>query len=360
MSCTKSFTITFIRPPVLSSTKPARNLISRGLRTRATTGIPAPDNAATPNEMHSLKLRTLEGMPFQTYQLALNLIKKDRDEKIVEINEQRQKIANALKKPQAAANDRSIKAMQKHLEYLRIQADINNPRVKYNFDRGIIGTNRPVYRFLMDRKWREYRRPVLMQRLTQMHVMPDVLPKIDPIVDVQVRFQGRDVQPGAFVDSAQSERPPTFKVIPFQQGQMLCTVAIVDPDVPDFQNDKFNYRLHWLVSNIPISPTQTQAIGTQAKPSDTLVEWLPPHVQKGSPYHRYAMLVFRQPGKIDSTTLGGEIKRDGFNLRSFQAKQNLENIGAFMWRAQWDDNMKDVMQRNALPGWDMMFVRQKN
>ena len=88
---------------------------------------------------------------------------------------------------------------------------------------------KPVYRFLLDRKWREYRRPILMQRLTQMNVVPDVLPKLDPVADVQVRFRGRDVQPGAFVDSLQSELPPTFKVIPFKQGAMLCTVAIVDP-----------------------------------------------------------------------------------------------------------------------------------
>ena len=89
--------------------------------------------------------------------------------------------------------------------------------------------NKPVYRFLMDRKWREYKRPVLMQRITQMNLMPDLLPKIDPVVDVQVRFAGRPVAPGAIVDSAQTEKAPTFKVVPFKPGQMYCTVAIVDP-----------------------------------------------------------------------------------------------------------------------------------
>ena len=29
--------------------------------------------------------------------------------------------------------------MVEHLEWLKVQADINNPRVKYNFDRGISG-----------------------------------------------------------------------------------------------------------------------------------------------------------------------------------------------------------------------------
>lgn len=68
-----------------------------------------------------------------------------------------------------------------------------------------------------------------MQRITQMYVIPDVLPYTDPVVDVQVRFRGRNVQPGAFVKSNDSELAPTVKVIPFKQGQILCTVAIIDP-----------------------------------------------------------------------------------------------------------------------------------
>jgi len=88
--------------------------------------------------------------------------------------------------------------------------------------------NKPVYRFLANQKWREYRRPILIQRLTQMHVVPDVLPVLDPVVDVQLRFRGYDVQPGTILDSLQTQVPPTFKVIPFTTGQMLCTVLVVD------------------------------------------------------------------------------------------------------------------------------------
>jgi large subunit ribosomal protein L35 len=98
--------------------------------------------------------------------------------------------------------------------------------------------NKPVYRYLANRKWREYRRPVLMQRLEQMNVIPDVLPKLDPVVDVQLRFRGRDVQPGAFVDSLQSEHAPTFKVIKFTEGPMLCTAAVVDSGMPPPQVQK--------------------------------------------------------------------------------------------------------------------------
>lgn len=124
--------------------------------------------------------------------------------------------------------------------------------------------------------------------------------------------------------------------------------------------DSFDYRLHWLVSNIKISPKQTQAVGTTADPSDTVMNWLPPHVQKGSPYHRYAMIVLKQPGRLDADKLKAKNqKRDGFILRGFQAKNQLETIGAFMWRGQWDEGTKQVMQENGLEGWDKMLVRRK-
>jgi large subunit ribosomal protein L35 len=65
-----------------------------------------------------------------------------------------------------------------------------------------------------------------------MGVIPDVLPKLDPVVDVQLRFRGRNIQPGAYVGSLQSEHPPTFKVVKFTEGPMLCTAAVVDSGMP--------------------------------------------------------------------------------------------------------------------------------
>ena len=112
-------------------------------------------------------------------------------------------------------------------------------------------------------------------------------------------------------------------------------------------------------SNVPISILQTQAIGMHSKPSDTIVPYLAPHVQKGIPYHRYGLFVFKQEGPIDAKALEGKIDRDTFNLRSFQAKQKLEAIGATMWRNEFDEHTKDVMQRNNLPGWDFMWQRVK-
>ncbi|KAH8148367.1 uncharacterized protein LAJ45_07468 [Morchella importuna] len=340
------------------SSLPRLGLGLRGLRTKARAAPAAA--AATPEvEAHARKMRTIESMPFQTYQHALAVIHQDREEKLAQIKTEHERIAKMIKYKNLAPSSRVVKSMTRYLEDLKIKADINNPRVKYNFDTGVIGMNKPVYRFLLEKKWRSMRRPVLMQRLTQMHVIPDVLPSVDPRVDVQVRFAGRDTAPGMFVGSKNSERPPTLKIIPFRQGEKLCTVAVVDPDVPDVEKDGFRYRCHWIVSNIPISPLQTQAIGTGAKPSDTLLPYLPPHVQKGSPYHRYALFVFEQPGnnRLDSNL---KIDRETFNMRAFQEKHALKTVGAYMWRGRWDEDTMEVMKRNELPGWDVMFTRVKD
>jgi len=128
MNCARSLAAQSLR---LSLSPAARTVTSRGLRTR-TQGSTAEQTAED-----AAKMRTIEGMPFQTYQLALDVIKKDRIEKIAAVNAQREKIMNVLKKPGMTPDSQRVREMRSHLEYLRVQSDMNNPRVKYNFDIGI-------------------------------------------------------------------------------------------------------------------------------------------------------------------------------------------------------------------------------
>lgn len=97
--------------------------------------------------------------------------------------------------------------------------------------------DKPVYRYLADKKWRKMRRPVLMQRITQMNVMPDIIPKIEPVVDVQMRFQGVDIKPGRILNSEQTEWNPTLKIIPFTPGEKLVTVIVVNPGTSTIFSD---------------------------------------------------------------------------------------------------------------------------
>ena len=53
--------------------------------------------------------------------------------------------------------------------------------------------NKPIYRHLAHKKWSAMKRKILMQRITQMHVVPDVLPAIDPVLDVDLIYHRRIV-----------------------------------------------------------------------------------------------------------------------------------------------------------------------
>jgi len=222
--------------------------------------------------------------------------------------------------------------------------------------------DRPIYRYLADKQWREYRRLLLVQRITQMNVVPDVLPFIDPTADVHLAFGRRNVQPGEFVDSRVSEIPARLSVQVFDRGERLVSVIVVDSDVPNLETDGFDYRCHFLAANIPISPTSASLLLLRlSKESHTILPWLPPYAQKGSPYHRLSVFILRQPeGKtLDVLSLREKVLRDKFNLRSFNDKHALQPFGVHMFRSVWDEGTAGVMKRAGIEGAEIEFQRKK-
>jgi large subunit ribosomal protein L35 len=219
--------------------------------------------------------------------------------------------------------------------------------------------NKPIYRYLADKKWRQYKRLVLEQRLTQMSVVPDLLPSLDIVADIDLGFGRKPVAPGDFVDSAISEKMPRLNVQVFTPGERLVTVVVVDGDVPVLEEDSFTYRCHFIASNIPLSPTRTsiplQRIAqedTKAADASTkkiALPWAAPWAHKGAPYHRQAIFVMEQNGAspLDVTKLS-TTKREKFNLRSFVDKHKLSPITATLFRTQWDESMAGVMERAGL------------
>lgn len=221
--------------------------------------------------------------------------------------------------------------------------------------------NKPIYRYLADRKWREYQRLVTVQRINQLGVVPDLLPHFEPTAEVRVAFKQRNVQPGEFIDSRFSELPPRLKVQVFDKGERLVTVVMVDGDVPLEEEDSFMHRCHYLAANIPISPTQTSLPLSKAQESQLVLPYVPPFAQKGSPYHRYSIFVLEQdPGQtVDAEALKKEVKRDGFSLRSFSHKQKMEPIGVGIFRSSWDEGTAGVMKRAGIEGADIEFKRKR-
>jgi large subunit ribosomal protein L35 len=221
--------------------------------------------------------------------------------------------------------------------------------------------NKPIYRYLADKKWRSYQRLIIVQRLTQMSIVPDVLSHFEPTADVQMAFRRRNVQPGEFIDSRVSEVPPKLKVQVFDKGERLVTVAVVDADVPNVENDSFAFRCHYLAANIPISPTMTSLPLSMATDTQLALPWLPPFAQKGSPYHRLSVFVLQQqPGQtLDAAELKEKVQRDGFSLKSFVDRHRLHPIGFNIFRSIWDEGTTGVMDRAGVEGADVEFRRKK-
>jgi large subunit ribosomal protein L35 len=219
--------------------------------------------------------------------------------------------------------------------------------------------NKPIYRYLADKKWQQYKRLVLEQRVTQLAVVPDLLPSLDIMADIDLGFGRKNVAPGDFVDSAVSEKMPRLNVQVFAPGEKLVTVVVVDADVPVPENDSFTYRCHFIASNIPISPTKTsiplQRIAQEdqktedANSKKIALPWMAPWVHKGAPYHRLAVVVLEQKGatKVDMAKLSNT-KRENFNLRSFIDKHRMSAITATLFRTKWDESMAGVMERAGL------------
>lgn len=82
-----------------------------------------------------------EQLPYQCFQEARKILKADREEKLQQIQQQRERIARVEAQDPAVSGGESQKSvrltsMRNHLEELKILADINDPIVKKRFEDG--------------------------------------------------------------------------------------------------------------------------------------------------------------------------------------------------------------------------------
>ena len=221
---------------------------------------------------------------------------------------------------------------------------------------------RPIYRHLADCKWRAYQRKIVVQRITQMHVVPDLLPHLDPVADVQLHFGRYHIPPGDVVNSLVTEAPPRLRVQLFDPHPRRVTVAVVDADVPDLDADAFASRCHFLAANVPLAATRPDVnLAALDAHEHVVLPWLPPHAQKGSPYHRLAILVLEQRDArpLDLAALRERETREGFNVRSLKLRQKLLPIGVQLFRTVFDHGTVEVMKRAGLEGANVEYKRRK-
>lgn len=95
--------------------------------------------------------------------------------------------------------------------------------------------------------------------------------------------------------------------------------------------------------NIPLSALSSSLIPDL----DMHTPYIPPHPQRGTPYHRYTTLLLPQQSFTDeiSVPVLSEKDRCGFDVRVFMEQYGLEGIkggGAHMFREVWDPVVSSI------------------
>ncbi|KAJ1026193.1 hypothetical protein NDA18_003851 [Ustilago nuda] len=243
-------------------------------------------------------------------------------------------------------------------ESYQIAASINDPSLLAAFQSSSPTTydaSNLVFRHLRERVWRKDSGILakLMERCRLMHIFPDVLSAITPVVDVQLSFgegggytdhisQGGDVLAGVFVPVADSVKAPKVEVNVFHTEPKKYTLAIVDPDQPNEETQSYKTSLLALKTDISLSATSSPLIDLG---KDMAVEYIPPHPQQGTNYHRYTTILFEQT----STSSGGrkvEVgDRDDFNLKDYVERKALTPAGIHFWRAKWTPESAETVSK---------------
>ncbi|KPV74569.1 uncharacterized protein RHOBADRAFT_45059 [Rhodotorula graminis WP1] len=264
------------------------------------------------------------------YDHALAYIQQDRDAKLAQLEDLKAK----------GDADPSV------LDKLEVEAWSNDPETRWRAKHGHGDFSKPVYRHLAERAWRnDGDLAILMQRVTQMHVTPDLLPEIKPVADVRLTVAGSTIEPGSYTKPADTRQALDVSVQVYHAEERLYTLLVVDPDVPDEFNQTFSTFAHLLIPNIPLSATSSSPLDLSSL-SSTL-SYVPPHPQNGTPYHRYTVLLLEQPESLslspDSTS------RDAFSVREFVVEHKLEPRGISFFRQKWDKDVsaiyKEVLDR---------------
>ncbi|KXN84820.1 54S ribosomal protein L35, mitochondrial [Leucoagaricus sp. SymC.cos] len=360
--------------PTPATTSPTgRNLKRQPKRT--------PISNANPKEW----CRPLAPGVLPAYDSAIELLKADSARIKSEANFLRSKIQVTEKQRAEAATkqtedasdtvnklDDELEAMRKKLRILEVQGEVNLPDVRWRVANAMPNMTKTVDRHLLEQRWRkEGDLDLLMERLYQMRVVPDLLSEMHPSIDVRLAANTlgmvpdkafQTVEPGSFLLPRQTFEPPKVYANVFHTDVRLYTLVLIDADVPDEANATYATYLHWMQPNIPLSASHTSRILNL----NSHTKYIPPHPQQGSKYHRYVLFLLQQPPRGASkyslnlearteadkpTSIHLDIpvitdkQRKGFHLRSFMREWGFdmrEGGGAHMWREVWDEHVSTI------------------
>ncbi|KAG0080281.1 hypothetical protein BGZ90_000058 [Linnemannia elongata] len=296
----------------------------------------------------------------KTFDEALKVIAEDKAKRLADIKNMEASLAQLIKAAPSAAKDTEIAALKEKIFKQEAYAEINDPEIQWQFKNNKnIDMSKAVFRFMKGKQFKRETLPVIQQRTAQMFVTPDLLPTFTPSVNVQLDFGAGSIpegtkltdgyfETGSFLLPGKTIKEPKVNVTSFHPEQRYYTVALVDPDMPDVENETYKQQLHWLIANVPLSATQTELTKDNA---DVVLSYLAPHPPKGTKYHRYTLLLAEQPNngqdkiEMDATQISRET-----TLRDLCSHFKLEVKGLTFFRQVWDKDVsriyKEVLQQD--------------
>ncbi|KAF9158329.1 hypothetical protein DFQ26_007749 [Actinomortierella ambigua] len=314
----------------------------------------------------------------RTYDEALKIIAEDKIKRLEEIKVLQAKIGQLKQAAASQERDAEIEALEDRVYKQQVYAELNDPEVQWRFQHGVeVDMSKPVFRYMKNKQFVRERLPVIQQRVTQMFVTPDLLPPFTPSMDVRLDYdllgssqitasksssllarvpmtaeqleEGKYFETGSYLLPGQTLQQPKLDVGVFHPEQRLYTIVMVDPDVPDMDNQAYKQKLHWVMTNVPLSATQTLVDPSTA---NVILPYLPPHPHKGTKYHRYTVLVCEQPNKgqesISSEAVN--ISRDSTTFQSLCSQLRLSTKGLTFFRQIWDKDVskiyKEILQED--------------
>ncbi|XP_026333145.1 protein D2-like [Hyposmocoma kahamanoa] len=165
------------------------------------------------------------------------------------------------------------------------------------------------------------------------NVVPDVIERW-PDTMASVVYSNRAVATkGHELTPSQTKTAPAVKWNAFPQ--YYYTLAMVDPDAPSRVTPIYREWLHWLVINIP---------GDNVAAADVIANYNGPSPPKNTGLHRYVILVYKQPGRINFNELylddTNPSKRANFSIAKFARKSNLQvpPVAGDFFMAQYENN----------------------
>ncbi|GAB1599010.1 phosphatidylethanolamine-binding protein homolog F40A3.3-like [Argonauta hians] len=162
-----------------------------------------------------------------------------------------------------------------------------------------------------------------------------------PQKQLNVRYGSSDVQPGVNLTPTMTKHQPQIKFD--GEANSYYTLIMNDTDFPSRSEQKMGEFQHWMIVNIP---------GSDISRGDVLTDYVGPIPSKGTGYHRYVFMLFKQPKgkmefrgerKINNRTSEG---RKMYNMMEFAAKYSLqEPIYGNFFQSEWDDSVPKVYEQ---------------